>query len=214
MSPAAAPEEPSPTAPPGLLVRIRARFRAWAQSRFAVPLMCFLSFTDACVSPIIPEVVLVPLVLARPERRWHYAFLVSLASVLGGMLGYGLGMFLWDAGVDRFFYDHVPGFSPALFQEVSAAFGEQTFLVVWLAGFTPLPYKVFTVAAGVCHGHVDFGIFVLASVLSRAPRFYLTVWILHRFGPPVLAFLLRRLGVITAVCVVLALGWWLWKRAG
>lgn len=175
--------------------------------------MVLLSFTDACVSPIIPEVVLVPLVLARPQQRYRFALLVSLASVLGGACGYLLGMLAWGAGLETFFYDYVPGFTPERFASVSRGFGEQTFWVIFAAGFTPLPYKLFTVVAGVCHRDVGFATFLLASLLSRSLRFYLTVWLLHLFGRKVLDRVSRQLGtwflllLLVAVAVLLWLEW-------
>ncbi len=170
--------EPAPENRSGL-----ARF---AHGRFGTPMLCFLSFTDACISPVIPEILLVPLVLGRPDRRWRYAFLVSLASVIGGAFGYLLGMYAWNSGLDQLFFEYVPGFTQERFDSVSQGFGNQTFWVMFAAGFTPLPYKVFTVVAGVFHDNVAFSTFFVASVLSRFLRFYLTVWLLHEFGRHVL----------------------------
>ena len=174
----------------------------FAHGRFGTPMLCFLSFTDACISPIIPEVVLVPLVLGRPEKRWRYAFLVSAASVIGGAFGYLLGMFAWTSGLDRLFFEYVPGFTQERFDSVSQGFGDQTFWVMFAAGFTPLPYKVFTVVAGAFHDSVAFPTFLLASALSRFLRFYLTVWLLHQFGRRVLEQVSRNMFRVL-VCLLL-----------
>lgn len=213
--PSEAPPVPTPEAATvAVPTRRRARLRRWlaakTDSPAAVPLMSFLSFTDACISPVMPEVMLVPMCLSRPERRWRYAFAASLASVLGGLLGYLLGMTLWDAGLDRIFFDYIPGFTPELFADASARFGHSAFVVVFLAGFTPLPYKLFTIAAGVCHADVAIESFIAASVTSRFLRFYLEIWLIHRFGPPVLAFLVRRLGLILILMSLAALGVVIW----
>lgn len=184
-------------------------FARLARGRAAVPLLALLSFTDACVSPIVPEVVLVPMVLARPEQRWRFAFLVSLMSVLGGICGYLIGRLAWGSGLDQFFYEYVPGFSAEGFAAASQEFGDRTFWVTFMAGFTPLPYKLFTVTAGAFHEQVDFGAFVLASALSRSLRFYLTIWLLHALGRRVIERYSRLFSfwffVVLAVVVALAI---------
>ena len=197
---------PEPGRPQGGLAR-------FAHGRLGTPMLCLLSFTDACVSPVIPEVVLVPLVLGRPERRYRYAFLVSAASVAGGVFGYLLGMLAWDSGLDRLFFDHVPGFTQERFESVSRGFGSQTFWVMFAAGFTPLPYKVFTVVAGVFHSDVAFPTFLAASVMSRFLRFYLTVWLLHQFGRRFLDQASRNALRIFLLLVLLALLALMWFEA-
>lgn len=183
-----------------------------ARSPYAVASMFTLSFTDACVSPIIPEVLLVPMCIANRQKSYVYAFWASVGSVLGGMTGYFLGFFLWESGLREFAYANIPGFDPEWFLKVSRWYGENAFLWVWLAGFTPLPYKVFTVLAGVCHADVDFVTFVAASALSRTPRFYMTVWLLNRYGKPVLDFVMKRLGAAFLVVLLVILAIVLWQQ--
>lgn len=209
-----APQRPAAIASqPSRAERIRLWLARRADHPSALPMMMLLSFADACVSPILPEVLLVPMCLGRPERRWHYAFWSSIASVLGGILGFYLGMTLWEAGLREFFFDHVPGFTPETFAEVSQGFGRSTFLITFLAGFTPLPYKLFTVAAGVCHDQVDFTAFVFASLTSRTLRFYLEIWVLAKYGPPMLDFLVRRVGWVLVLLSIAALAAVLWLQA-
>jgi membrane protein YqaA with SNARE-associated domain len=159
--------------------RIRRWFGKMAERPWATPALCGLSFLDACVSPIIPEVLLAPLCLLRPERRWYYALWCGVWSVLGGVFGYALGYFFWEAGLRELLFARVPGFTAERFESVAAGFGEGAFLWIFIAGFTPLPYKLFAVAAGVGHEHVSLATFVAASLASRIPRFLLTVAILH-----------------------------------
>lgn len=212
MADADPPIPPATTPESNVLPAMTGRFQRMAESRFALFFMCLLSFADACVSPILPEVLFVPMCILQPKKRYRYAFWCALASVLGGMLGYGLGFFLWEHGLREFAFAHVPGFTPEMFTKVSNWYGGETFLWVWLAGFTPLPYKIFTVMAGVCHTDVDFGVFVLASVLSRFPRIYLTVWLLDQLGPNVLNFLLRQFSRVLLVILLVVLGIVLWAR--
>lgn len=183
-----------------------------AESRFALLAMSLLSFADACCSPILPEVLLVPMCLLRPERRYLYALWCSSASVLGGIAGYMLGLFLWQHGLREFAYEHIPGFTPEWYDTISNWYGGDTFLWVWIAGFTPLPYKIFTVLAGVCHEDVDFFVFLAASITSRFPRIYLTVWLLERLGQPVLDFLARQFGRVLLVLLLLTLATVVWLQ--
>ncbi len=182
--------------------------RSLANSPLAVPAMVLLSFLDACISPILPEVLLVPLCLAHPERRWIYATWCSMASVLGAIGGYYIGYGLWEAGMNHFAYEYIPGFTPAVFEATSLRFGSHGFVWIVLAAFTPLPFKVFTVAAGVCHDQISIQTLVLASVAGRYPRFLLEVWLIHRFGPGFLVAMRRpvwRMAVLIATGVALIL---------
>lgn len=183
-----------------------------AESRFALFFMTLLSFADACCSPILPEVLYVPMVMLRPQKRWFYAFCCSLASVLGGITGYALGFWLWENGLREFAFEHVPGFTPEWYAKISDWYGSNAFAWVWLGGFTPLPYKIFTVTAGVCADHVNFWSFLLASILSRFPRIYLTVWILGRYGQPTLDLISRQFGRFLLIVLLIALGIVAWMQ--
>jgi membrane protein YqaA with SNARE-associated domain len=204
---------PPPLTGEGWRARFRRRMHAMAQSRWALFGLMLLSFLDACCSPILPEVLLIPMCLLEPKRAWRYAFWCSLASVVGGMVGYGLGLWLWEHGL-REFADAWLGFSPEWHRKVSTWYGDQAFLWVWLAGFTPLPYKIFTVLAGVCADDVDFVTFVIASITSRFPRIYLEVWLLHRYGQQALDLIAKQTGRAMLVLLLLVLAVVLWVQFG
>ena len=182
------------------------------ESRFALFFMALLAFADACCSPILPEVLYVPMVLLRPEKRWYYAFCCSLASVLGGITGYALGFWWWENGLREFAFEHVPGFTPEWYAKISAWYGSKAFVWVWLGGFTPLPYKIVTVTAGVCAEQVNFWSFVCASILSRFPRIYLTVWIVDRYGPATFEMIARRFGCLMLITLVVLLAIVAWMQ--
>ncbi|MBX3462157.1 MAG: DedA family protein [Planctomycetes bacterium] len=207
---------PQPATGPshGLRARFRQRMHDLAGRRSALFFLSLLSFLDACCSPILPEVLLVPMCLGQPRRSYYYAFWCSAASVVGGIVGYALGLLLWEHGLREFAFAHVPGFTPEWFAKVSDWYGREAFLWVWLAGFTPLPYKIFTVSAGVCHDKVDFWVFLAASITSRFPRLYLEVWLLNRFGQPVLDFLLGQFSRVVLVLLLIVLGVVLWLQWG
>lgn len=183
--------------------------RRIANSRLAIPAVGLLSFLDACISPILPEVILVPLCLTHPERRWWYASWCSLTSVVGAVVGYYLGFGLWEAGLREFAFRWLPGFTPKVFAEVSAHYGNNAFLWVFLAAFTPLPFKIFTVAAGVCHEQVGVWTLTTASIAGRLPRFLLEVELIHRLGPDAITlmgrhkWLLLLLAVVTVAVILL-----------
>lgn len=164
-----------------------------AASRWAVPFMALLSLLDACVSPILPEVMLVPLCLANPRRRWFYATWCAAASVVGAVIGYYIGLGLWEAGLREIAFAYVPGFTAESFAATSQRFGDDAFLWMFLAAFTPLPFKLFTVVAGVCHDQVALDTLVLASIAGRFPRFGIEVMLVHRFGPGFLLAMRRPL---------------------
>jgi membrane protein YqaA with SNARE-associated domain len=185
----------------------KSRFGRWLQARvdspWATPTMCALSFTDSCISPVIPEVLLVPMAMARPERRWLYALWASLASVLGGAFGYALGALMWNNGLDQLAYAWLPGFTEEKFAQIATMYGTSAFVVVFLAGFTPLPFKLFTVTAGVCYTHVDFGTFLLAAATSRTLRFFLEIHLLHRLGMPLMDWIANKSRLMTWILLAL-----------
>ena len=174
----------------------------WAYTPYAIPALIILSFAESSFFPIPPDVMLLPLCLSHPNKAFRFAFWCSLASVLGGIAGYWLGHGLWEAGLREICYDWIPGFTAQKFGKVQKLYEEYNFLIVFTAGFSPLPYKVFTITAGVCK--VNFAMFVLASVISRSARFYLEAWLLRKYGEPVRDFVEKRLGLFALLfCVVL-----------
>jgi membrane protein YqaA with SNARE-associated domain len=119
-----------------------------------------------------------------------------VASVLGGIAGWYIGRFLWS-GVDDFFFDHVPGFSHANFERVQRLYGDNAFLAILAAAFTPIPYKVFTITAGVFYRSVSLETLILASVLGRSGRFFLVATALFFFGARAQAILERHFEWLT-----------------
>ncbi len=139
----------------------------WARHRYAVWYLAALSFAESSFFPIPPDVMLAPMVLAKPQRAWHYALITTVASVLGGVFGYLVGMFAFDLIQP---WLHQFGYWDTYLTTVEW-FSEWGFWVVILAGFSPIPYKVFTVAAGTVS--MVFIPFLLASLIGRGGRFFL-----------------------------------------
>ncbi len=161
-----------------------------------------LAFAEASFFPVPPDVLLISMCLSRPRRALRYATLCTAGSVVGGIAGYGIGKGLWHL-VESFFFRYLSVFSftPENFARVQHAYQENAFLAVFTSGFTPIPYKVFTIAAGVFE--ISMAVFILASLLGRASRFLLVSLLLRWIGPRVLPFIERYLGWLTLAFVAL-----------
>ena len=173
------------------------RIMGLAGSRHATPALAVVSFVESSFFPIPPDVMLGPMVLARPERAWFYATVCTVASVLGGILGYAIGFFLadWVRGVVA-----SVGWAEKL-SDFEALYAEWGLLVILIKGLTPFPYKVVTIASGLLH--FSFPVFVAASLVTRAGRFFLVAGLLKFLGPSMLAFVEKRLTLVTSVVAVL-----------
>jgi membrane protein YqaA with SNARE-associated domain len=171
-----------------------------AASRQAPRSLAVVSFAESSFFPIPPDVMLGPMVLARPNRAFVYAAICTLASVLGGMFGYGIGHFLEPVGLRILeFFGHPEGKA-----EFDALFDRFGVWFVIVAGFTPIPYKLITIASGMAH--FDFMTFVWASALSRGARFFAVAGILKYLGPAMLQEFERRLTLYTILLLILAVG--------
>ena len=163
--------------------------------------LAFIAFIESSVFPIPPDVLLMPMVLARRDKAWYYAGLCTVASVLGAVAGYALGLFAFET-IGRPLLEAY-GYMDA-FARVQTWFHEWGGWIVLTAGITPVPYKVFTIASGVTQ--LNFGVFIFASLLARSFRFYLVAALLWKFGPPIRDFIEKRLALVVTVFVLLVFG--------
>lgn len=178
---------------------------SWADTRFAIPALFVLSFAESSFFPIPPDVLLIALCIGEVHKSYRFAFWCSLASVLGGMAGYAIGMFLWDVDwLREFFYTWIPGVNEKNVAKVSTLYEEWNFWIVFVAAFTPIPYKVITILAGVCA--INFPMFVLASAIGRSARFFLVAWLFKTYGPPIKDFIERRFALVTILGAALGIG--------
>lgn len=176
---------------------------SWAHTRYGTPALAVLAFTESSVFPIPPDVLLVTLCLGKRERWAYYASVAALFSVLGGIAGYGIGWGLWHL-VDQWFFAYVPGFTQDNFAYVQGLYAEWDFWVVFIAAFTPIPYKVITITAGVFG--IDPAMFMVASTVGRSARFFLVAYLLYHFGAPVRDFIERRFNLVTLAFAILLVG--------
>ncbi len=184
-----------------MLRRLYDRTMALAAHRHALFFLAAVSFVESSLFPIPPDVLLIPMVMAARERAFRIALVCTLASVAGGLAGYAIGALLFDA-VGRpllSFYGYM-----AEFARFQAAYNDWGAWIVALAGITPFPYKVITIASGVTG--LDLVTFTVASALSRGARFFVVAALLWYFGAPIRAFLERHLGAVTAAFFALLIG--------
>jgi membrane protein YqaA with SNARE-associated domain len=177
-----------------------------AAGRHAPTALAAVSFLESSVFPVPPDIMLAPMVLARPERAYAYAGLCTLASVLGGILGYAIGYFLGDLGQWLLaLLGHADGL--AAFREWYARWGVW---VILIKGATPIPYKLVTIASGLAA--FSFPVFVAASIVTRGIRFFLVAAVLKRYGPTILPVIERRLYLTAGLFVALVIGGFLALR--
>ena len=148
----------------------------WAKHRHAVKYLCALSFAESSFFPIPPDVMLAPMALSQPDKAFRFALLTTIFSVLGGILGYGIGYFMFDSIQPWLQGTHY--WEKYLLAE--NWFKEWGFWAIFVAGFSPIPYKVFTIAAGALQ--MAFIPFVLASIVGRGARFFLVSMLLAAGG--------------------------------
>jgi membrane protein YqaA with SNARE-associated domain len=137
--------------------------------------------------------------LGSTKNSFRFALYCTLGSVSGALVGYAIGHFAWITasgeftGFANFFFNSIPGFSVTLFNSIKALFNQWDFWVIFTAGFTPIPYKVFTVSSGVFD--VNLGMFFIASLVSRGARFFLVAFLIWKFGPGIRRFIERYLNI-------------------
>jgi membrane protein YqaA with SNARE-associated domain len=175
----------------------------WAETPYGTPALAAISFAESSFFPIPPDVLQIALSVSKPRRAYYYATISAIASVLGGILGWYIGFALWSV-VGDFFQSYVPGFSAKNFQHVGQLYQDNAFIALLGAAFTPIPYKVFTVAAGVFHEFVPLTTLIVASGIGRALRFYLVATVLYFFGPSARKLLERYFELITLALFLLA----------
>jgi membrane protein YqaA with SNARE-associated domain len=185
-----------------LLRRLYDYTMALAATPYAVWALAAVAFVESSVFPIPPDVLLIPMILAARAKAFNYVFVATLASVAGGLAGYGIGWGLWELVGEP-----ILGFYGAMhkFEEFREGYQEYGILIVFMAGLTPFPYKVITIASGAFG--MDIMGFMIASTLARGGRFMIVGGLLWRFGEPIKAFIEKYLGLLTiAFCVLLVGG--------
>jgi membrane protein YqaA with SNARE-associated domain len=201
--PAAVPAPPvDPGRRRGLLRRLYDWVLSWADSPHGTTALAVISFAESSFFPIPPDVLQIALSVGQPRRSFRFAAVSAVASVLGAIVGWLIGWGVWQS-VSGFFYEAVPGFTPEKFQYVESLYQQNAGLYLLLSAFTPIPFKIFTIAAGVCS--VPLPTLVLASALGRSGRFFLVATIMRLFGKPARELLDKYLELATVLLGALIL---------
>jgi len=171
-----------------------------ARHKHATKALAAVSFAESSFFPIPPDVMLAPMVVTRPDRAYFYAMVCTVASVLGGLLGYAIGHFLEPAGM---WLLAVMGKADT-FEASKALFQQHGAWVILIKGLTPIPYKLITIAAGIFAFNLP--LFILLSVITRAARFFLVAFVVKTFGPAMLEVVEKRLALWTFIFVAVLVG--------
>jgi len=171
---------------------------AWAYTPYGTMALFVLAFTESSIFPIPPDVLLLALCLGNPKRSFLFALICSVSSVIGGLFGYLIGHYFWYA-VGDFFLKYV--FSIEFFTRVQQLYDHNAFLAVFISGFTPIPYKVFTIAAGVFD--INLLVFASASILGRSLRFFIVATLIYKLGAPVKNIIEKYFGLFTILFGIL-----------
>lgn len=168
---------------------------------YATWILGAVSFTESSFFPLPPDTMLVPMALARPDKAYHYAAVCTVASVVGGMLGYAIGAYLYESVGLWLISLYGYGDKVETFREAYARWGSW---IILIKGATPIPYKIVTITSG--FAGYNFFMFVLLSVITRGARFYLTAFLLSRYGPQAREAIEKRLGFWFSVFLIALIG--------
>ena len=174
---------------------------ALSASRHALPALAAVSFAESSFFPVPPDVLLVPMALARPERARLYAFVCTIASVLGGLAGYAIGALLYDTLGKWLISIYGYGDGIEAFRQAYAAWGAW---IILIKGLTPIPYKIVTIASG--FAGYDLLAFTVLSLITRGARFFLTAELLRIYGQPIRGFIEERLTLVTSGFLAVVVG--------
>ncbi|MCX8064678.1 MAG: VTT domain-containing protein [Candidatus Hydrogenedentes bacterium] len=184
---------------------------SWAESPYGTIALFLLAFAESSFFPIPPDVLLIALCVGDPKKSFWFASVCSIGSILGGIGGYIIGYSTWLI-VQDFFFSYVPGFTRENFEYVRNLYETHNFWVVFTAAFTPIPYKVITIAAGVCT--INFPMFVIASTIGRSARFFLVGILIFFFGERIRTFIDKWFEWCVIAFTILLIGgflvikWW------
>ena len=169
-----------------------------------------VSFIESSFFPIPPDILLIALALGARKKAIRYGVLCSLGSIVGAMFGFGIGYFLWwsnpgeFSGLAQFFFNIIPGFTQDLFYRIQEQYNAWNFWVIFTAGFTPIPFKIFTVSAGAFN--INFSLFLIASTISRSARFLLVTGLIWKFGEPIRNFIDQYFNKLAILFTALLIG--------
>ena len=182
----------------------------WSDSKYGTVALVVLAFSESSFFPIPPDVLLIALALGSRSKAIQYGVLCSIGSIVGAIFGYGIGQFLWwsgegtFSGMAIFFFDAIPGFTRDMFYQIQDKYETWNFWIIFTAGFTPIPFKLFTITSGAFS--INFPMFIIASTISRSARFLLVSGLIWKYGAPIQKFIDRYFNKLAILFTILLIG--------
>lgn len=173
----------------------------WAETPYGIPALFILAFAESSFFPVPPDVLLIALAVSIPAKSFRFAAVCAVGSVVGGIVGYGIGFYGYEA-VGKPIVDFYHG--QAVMDKVKILYDQHGFLGILIAAITPIPYKVFTIASGVFN--FDFWSFVFASIIGRSARFFVVAGLIWKFGPTIKSFIDKYFNILCLAFMVLLIG--------
>ena len=176
-----------------------------SKSRYSFLALFIFALSEAIFFPIPPDLLLITLILGSRNDAMKYAVYCTLGSIIGGSLGYLIGYHLWWDGdsftpIANYFFTNIPFFTMDVFLTIKNMFDEHGFLIIFTAGFTPIPYKIFSISAGI--NNISFATFVLASIISRSLRFFIIAILLYKFGNKIENIIKNNFNILSILITV------------
>ena len=173
----------------------------WAETPYAVPALFLLAFAESSFFPVPPDVLLIALAISIPKKAFKYALICMIGSVIGGILGYGIGLYGYET-IGKPIVDFYHG--QEVMELIKTKYDQHGFLGILIAAITPIPYKVFTIASGVFE--FDFWLFTLASIIGRSTRFFIVAALIWKFGSPIRNFIEKYFNLLSILFMILLIG--------
>jgi membrane protein YqaA with SNARE-associated domain len=179
----------------------------WAESPFGPIILVLVAFSESSFFIVPPDILLIALAIGARKKSLLFAAYCSIASVAGGIFGYIIGHYIWwqdpnqFSNIAMFFFDHIPGFTDVVFFKVQELYDSWNFWIIFTAGFTPIPYKIFTISAGAFD--INFIMFLFASIISRSARFFLVAGLIWLFGESIKSFIDKYFNILAILVTAL-----------
>ena len=183
---------------------------SWANKPNGVRALGSISFAEASFFPIPPDILLIPLALGNKQKAIYFGIVCTFYSILGGVLGYSIGLWLWWSTSGElstfanYFFENVPGLTVESFYNVKLLYEKYNFFIIFTAGFTPIPFKLFTISAGAFS--IEFTLFLLASIVGRGSRFMILSFLIKKFGESIKYFIDKYFNILAIVFTILLFG--------